>query len=102
MTTENPAMKALHELDFNIMRDGDGEIQFKMNQHTLDCFWRNHLETVRTSLLQSAKVNVLLETLQKISRMKTMPDHASNTFTLSIAHKLADDALSQFHVTEGK
>lgn len=100
MTTENPAMMALKA--FNKFISG---VQHKIcvtesdaEMFALYC----HAETIRTSLLQSAKVNVLLETLQKISRMKTMPDHTSNTFTLSMAHKLADDAISQFHATEGK
>lgn len=33
--------------------------------------------------------------LSKISRMKTLPNHASNTFTLAIAHQLAEEALQQ-------
>src|ERR1700747_1300266 len=50
MITEEQKAAALHELDFNIMRGGTGEIVFKMNQHTLDTFWRNHFETIRESL----------------------------------------------------
>ena len=34
------------------------------------------------------------EKLECISRMKTMPDHKMNTFTLIAAHTLADDALT--------
>lgn len=37
----------------------------------------------------------LRKALGYISRMRTLPDHKSNTFTLAIAHKLADDALQQ-------
>lgn len=36
----------------------------------------------------------LREALGNISRMRTLPDHASNTFTLAMAHKLADDVLA--------
>ena len=34
-------------------------------------------------------------TLRQISRMKTLPDHASNTFTLVTAHTLAEQALAE-------
>ena len=39
----------------------------------------------------------LVEALEKISRMKTVPDHASNSFTLAIAHQLAGEALAQYN-----
>jgi hypothetical protein len=55
---------ALHELDFNVMRSGCGKIYFKMNQHTLDCFWHHHYETIRT-LLQAPKPDLPFEVAEK-------------------------------------
>lgn len=47
---------------------------------------------MNNSILEDVKK--LVETLSYISRMRTMPSHESNTFTLMTAHKLADKALS--------
>ena len=57
---------ALHELDFNIMRDGDGKIHFKMNQYSLDQFWHRHFETVRTALSTPSRVEGLLDAMKQI------------------------------------
>jgi hypothetical protein len=46
------------------------------------------LDAVRGENQQLRKV------LGQISRMKTMPDQKANTFTLAIAHKLAEEALA--------
>lgn len=54
----------------------------------------NNICNIARQLADTMRENERLrETLGCISRMRTMPDHKANTFTLAMAHKLADDVL---------
>ena len=55
-----------------------------------------------TAYIRSDKVDALLKALENISRMKTLPDHASNSFTLAMAHNLAQEAIEAFKSQENK
>jgi hypothetical protein len=62
-------------------------------QHIVFDYKEGATKYIRADLASPA-TDALVEALRKISRMKTLPDHAANTFTLSIAHQLADEALA--------
>jgi hypothetical protein len=83
------AEKALNALNFDD-RTKWGDQGYKF------LFTHSEIAAIRAALKNAGKVDGLVNALETISRMKTLPDHASNTFTLSIAHKLAQDALAEF------
>ncbi len=79
-------------------------IQYNTNQFLRDKIgeYQTRLDVCREAVTQAVtennslrqRVKKLEGALEKIAKMRTLPDHAANSFTLAIAHGLANEALN--------
>lgn len=74
----------------------DGELRDAV-EYTLTSVADSHADFLQQQIeVLKSQAEGLAGALGEISRMRTMPDHKTNTITLAAAHKLAEDALAAF------